>query len=62
MFSNTCALFQMLPVQFQMSEIAISLADEKAATSEKLRRVEELECMLAEVERRLTEERAFRLR
>lgn len=52
----------MLPVQFQMSEIAISLADEKAATSEKLRRVEELECMLAEVERRLTEERAFRLR
>lgn len=33
-----------------MSEIAISLADEKAATSEKLCRVEELECMLAEVE------------
>lgn len=48
----------MLLVQLLMSETIISLLDEKAATTDKLRRVEELECLLAETKRCLAVERS----
>lgn len=48
----------MLPVRHQMVKPIVSLIEERAATVDKLRQVDEMERFLAEVERRLVMERA----
>lgn len=46
----------MLPVKLQMGEVIMNLTEKKAVTTNKLRRVEGLEHLVAEAERHLVVE------